>query len=84
MPYYPLPPVLGIVLNLVLTVVLIRFLVRTDPLALALSAGWILLGVVAYAGLGRVRTTGEAGGQAAENRTGSEPGSERGTIADED
>ncbi len=84
MPYYPLPPVLGIVLNLVLTVVLIRFLIRTDPLALALSAGWILLGVVAYAGLGRVRTTGEAGGQAAENRTGSEPGSERGTIADED
>jgi amino acid transporter len=84
MPYYPLPPVLGIVLNLVLTVVLVRFLVRTDPLALALSAGWILLGVVAYVGLGRIGTTGEAGGRAAEDRTGSEPGSGSGTIADED
>jgi amino acid transporter len=48
MPLYPLPPVIGIVLNLVLTGVLVEYLVRTDPLALALSAGWILLGLVAY------------------------------------
>ncbi|MEF8863218.1 MAG: amino acid permease, partial [Haloarculaceae archaeon] len=51
MPYYPVPPVLGILLNLLLTGVLVRYLIRTDPLALALSAGWILLGVVAYLGL---------------------------------
>ncbi|MFB6124789.1 MAG: APC family permease [Halanaeroarchaeum sp.] len=47
-PYYPLPPVLGIVLNLVLTGVLVRYLFRTDPFALQLSVGWILLGAVAY------------------------------------
>ena len=49
MPYYPIPAVLGIVLNLGLAVVLISFLVRTDPLALLLSVGWILAGIVAYA-----------------------------------
>jgi len=49
MPYYPIPPVLGIVLNLILTGVLVEYLLRTDVLALALSAGWILLGIVAYA-----------------------------------
>jgi amino acid transporter len=54
MPYYPIPAVLGIVLNLLLTGVLIEYLLRTDRLALALSAGWILLGVVAYVVLGRV------------------------------
>ena len=48
MPLYPAPPVIGIVLNLVLTGVLVEYLVRTDPLALALSAGWILLGLVVY------------------------------------
>jgi amino acid transporter len=53
MPFYPAPPVIGIVLNLVLTGVLVVFLVRTDPLALGLSAGWILLGGVAYLGLRR-------------------------------
>ncbi|MFB6173749.1 MAG: amino acid transporter, partial [Halobacteriales archaeon] len=52
-PYYPVPPVLGILLNGVLTVVLIEYLVRTDPLALVLSAAWLLLGAVAYAGLER-------------------------------
>ena len=57
MPYYPIPPVLGIVLNLVLTVVLVVFLVRTDPLALVLSVGWILLGVVAYYALDRYRSS---------------------------
>jgi amino acid transporter len=53
MPFYPAPPVIGIVLNLVLTGVLVVFLVRTDPLALGLSAGWLLLGGVAYLGLRR-------------------------------
>jgi len=48
-PFYPVPPVLGILLNLSLTGVLIWYLVRTDPLALALTAGWIALGVVGYA-----------------------------------
>ena len=55
LPYYPAPPILGIVLNLVLTGILVHYLVRTDPLALGLSAGWILLGIVAYYGLKRVR-----------------------------
>jgi amino acid transporter len=68
MPLYPLPPLLGIVLNLVLTGVLIEFLIRTDPLALVLSASWIVLGVVTYVGLDRFKTargvgvgTGEVG-----------------------
>jgi APA family basic amino acid/polyamine antiporter len=56
MPYYPVAPVLGMALNGVLTVVLIVYLVRTDPFALALSAGWILLGGVAYVGLNRLRS----------------------------
>jgi amino acid transporter len=56
MPFYPIPPVLGIVLNLLLTGVLIRFLLRTDQLALLLSGAWILLGVVAYYGLNRYRS----------------------------
>jgi amino acid transporter len=47
-PLYPVPPVLGIVLNLLLTGVLVWYLVRTDPLALALTAGWITLGVAGY------------------------------------
>lgn len=47
-PFYPVPPVLGILLNLSLTGVLIWYLVRTDPLALALTAGWIGIGVVGY------------------------------------
>ncbi|MFB6183729.1 MAG: APC family permease [Haloarculaceae archaeon] len=55
-PYYPVPPVLGIVLNLVLTGVLVVYLVETDPVALGLSVGWIALGVVAYYGLARYRT----------------------------
>jgi len=48
MPYYPVPPILGILLNLLLTVVLAEHLLGTDPLALALSAGWIALGAVVY------------------------------------
>jgi amino acid transporter len=56
-PYYPAPPVLGIVLNLVLTVVLVEYLIETDPLALALSGGWIALGGVVYFALARLRTS---------------------------
>ncbi|MDZ7689187.1 MAG: APC family permease [Halobacteriales archaeon] len=48
MPYYPAPPIIGIVLNLLLTVVLVEHLMGTDPLALALSVGWIALGAVMY------------------------------------
>jgi amino acid transporter len=61
MPFYPIPAVLGIVLNLVLTVVLVEFLVRTDPLALVLSVAWIVLGVIAYFALDRVTGEAEAG-----------------------
>jgi hypothetical protein len=46
------------VLNLVLTGVLLFYLVQTDPLALVLSVAWILLGVVAYYGLARLRSPG--------------------------
>jgi len=53
MPFYPLPPILGILFNVVLTIVLVAYLVGTDPVALALSAGWIALGVLAYYGLRR-------------------------------
>jgi amino acid transporter len=48
MPLYPIPPILGIVANLLLTVVLVGYLLGTDPRALLLSAGWIGAGVVAY------------------------------------
>jgi hypothetical protein len=51
--------VIGIALNLLLTGVLVVYLVRTDPLALGLSAGWILLGGVAYLLLNRIRSSGE-------------------------
>jgi amino acid transporter len=54
-PYYPIPPLLGIALNLVLTGVLLVYLVQTDPLALGLSVAWIALGVVTYFLLDRVR-----------------------------
>ena len=63
MPLYPAPPLIGAGLNLVLTGVLVEYLVRTDPLALGLSIGWILLGVVAYLLLNAVRnrSTAETG-----------------------
>jgi amino acid transporter len=64
MPFYPAPPLIGIALNLVLTVVLVEYLVRTDPLALALSVAWILLGGVAYLALDRLRASSEPGGTA--------------------
>ena len=56
LPYYPIPPILGILLNLLLTGVLIRYLLRTDTLALLLSLGWIALGGVAYAIHVKLRT----------------------------
>ena len=37
--YYPIPPILAIVLNGILAVVLIGFLLKTDLLALLLSFG---------------------------------------------
>ena len=59
MPFYPAPPLIGIALNLLLTVVLLEYLFRTDPLAIVLSVGWIALGGVAYLGLKRVGTESE-------------------------
>ncbi|WP_276302619.1 APC family permease [Halorussus lipolyticus] len=55
-PFYPVPPALGILLNLVLTGVLVEYLIRTDPLALGLSVGWILLGGLTYLALDRFRS----------------------------
>ncbi|PSP81246.1 amino acid transporter [Halobacteriales archaeon QS_4_69_225] len=55
MPLYPAPPLIGIVLNLILAGVLVEYLIRTDLLALMLSAAWILLGGIAYLGLNRLR-----------------------------
>src|SRR6056297_3591176 len=60
-PYYPVPPILGILLNLLLAGVLVEYLLRTDPLALVLSATWILLGGVAYFALNRLRTQPDRG-----------------------
>src|SRR6056297_2674124 len=60
MPFYPAPPLIGIALNLVLTGVLVDYLLRTDPLALALSAAWILLGGAACLALNRLRAEPDA------------------------
>ena len=65
MPLYPIPPVLGIVLNLVLTGVLVEYLLRTDRLALLLSAAWIGAGVLAYYGLSALRSSGEGADESA-------------------
>lgn len=54
-PFDPIPPVLGIVLNSLLAVVLIRFLVRTDLLALLLSVGRLAAGGVMYVVRNRYR-----------------------------
>ncbi|MFB6085386.1 MAG: APC family permease [Halodesulfurarchaeum sp.] len=48
MPLYPLPPILGIVSNLLLAIVLVGYLLGTDPRALLLSGGWVAAGVGAY------------------------------------
>jgi amino acid transporter len=71
MPYYPIPAVLGIALNLLLTGVLVVYLVRTDPLALALSVGWILAGVAAYYAL---RARREGSGSEATDSSNAEAG----------
>ncbi|MFB6293351.1 MAG: APC family permease [Halonotius sp.] len=56
-PFYPAPPLIGIALNLLLTGVLVAYLLRTDRLALLLSAGWLGLGAVAYVALNRYRAS---------------------------
>jgi amino acid transporter len=82
MPFYPIPPVLGIVLNLILTGVLVRFLIRTDPLALFLSVGWIVLGVGAYFGLDRFKSARDIGVDADGTTTETdEPGRETDELA---
>jgi amino acid transporter len=63
LPYYPVPPILGIALNLLLTGVLVVYLLQTDVLALLLSIGWVGLGVVAYYGLRTLRAPEEEPGQ---------------------
>ncbi|WP_324756603.1 APC family permease [Haloarcula sp. GH36] len=63
LPYYPVPPILGIALNLLLTGVLVIYLLRTDVLALLLSIGWVALGVLAYYGLKALGDSGEGTGQ---------------------
>ncbi|MDH5019716.1 APC family permease [Halobacterium rubrum] len=55
MPFYPAPPVIGVVLNLILTGVLVEYLLQTDPLALVLSVAWILLGGLAYVAINRLK-----------------------------
>jgi len=56
MPYYPIPPLLGIASNCLLAVVLVVVLLRTDPLAIGLSVGWLALGGLAYLLLERLGT----------------------------
>ena len=79
-PFYPLTPVLGMVLNGLLALVLVGYILRTatssDDMALVFSAAWIGLGVVVY-GLLEFLTTGAgpaeegaaAGEQTAETNT---------------
>jgi len=55
-PYYPAPPIIGIILNVLLTGVLVWYLTQTDQLALLLSVGWIALGLLAYYGLNWLRS----------------------------
>ena len=66
MPFYPIPPLLGIALNVVLAGVLVEYLLRTDPLALLLSVVWLLLGGVAYAALDRLQGSPDRGATAAD------------------
>jgi APA family basic amino acid/polyamine antiporter len=61
MPYYPIPALLGIVLNLILAGVLVEYLIRTDPLALIFSVAWIVLGGLVYAGLNRLKARTDRG-----------------------
>ncbi len=75
-PYYPIPPIMGIVLNLLLTGVLVVHLLGVDRLALGLSASWLVLGVLAYLGL---KVVGSDGGS--ETGTGSEANAEDTGVA---
>ncbi|ERG96126.1 APC family permease [Haloquadratum walsbyi] len=59
-PYYPAPPIIGIILNVLLTGVLVFYLIQNDQLALILSAGWITLGFIAYYGLNWLRSRSSA------------------------
>jgi hypothetical protein len=61
MPYYPVPALLGVALNLILAGVLVEYLIRTDPLALILSVTWILLGGVVYVALDRLKAQPDRG-----------------------
>jgi amino acid transporter len=73
LPYYPIPPIMGILLNLLLTGVLVWHLIGSDPLAVGLSAAWILLGGVAYFVYTRLRTGPEPDDRADERTIPQEP-----------
>ena len=61
-PFYPVPPLLAILLNLGLAGVLVTHLWTADPVALALSAGWLILGAIAFYALRALRSaTGPRG-----------------------
>jgi amino acid transporter len=47
-PFYPLTPLLGIALNALLTVVLVAFILRTNPVALLFSGVWMAVGGALY------------------------------------
>jgi hypothetical protein len=47
MPFYPAVPVLGILLNLMLS----YFLLRDDPVTLFIGLGWLAAGGLLYLGL---------------------------------
>jgi len=70
MPFYPIPPVLGIVFNVGIG----GFLLVRDPLTGALAVGWLALGGVTYVLL---RRTGYGGGRVTSADT------ERETAADD-
>jgi len=48
LPFYPIPPILGIVLNLLLGLFI-------DPMTWGLAMGWLVVGGVAYLGWSRLR-----------------------------
>jgi amino acid transporter len=73
LPYYPIPPLVGIALNSLLTVVLVWHLVGSDPLAVGLSVGWILLGGAAYAVYTHVQGDPESGGSTDDTPIPTEP-----------
>jgi amino acid transporter len=69
MPYYPVPALLGVALNLILAGVLVEYLIRTDQLALILSVLWILLGGLVYAALDRLKAQPDRGPSRNETET---------------